>query len=163
MKSLPFIAAIALLAASLPAHAQSAQDAKDVGDKRKVIYRVAGVRDNGGLANAGIATLFQCTNLSPLDEMFEFNLRSSSGETISSQGFIFGPRISFTVATHTTLAFIETAVMKPGTVISTGVMTIFSTNINAVCNAMIVDASTASPQGIALHMQRYNPIAMTQE
>jgi hypothetical protein len=31
------------------------------------------------------------------------------------------------------------------------------------CSAMIVDAATTVPQGIALHMQRFNPLDNTQE
>jgi hypothetical protein len=44
-----------------------------------------------------------------------------------------------------------------------GSATISATNTNMVCTAMMVDASTNIPNGIALHVQRLNPLSGTQE
>ena len=42
--------------------AQSLTGPLAVGDNEITLYRFTGVRDNGGLTNLGVATVFHCTN-----------------------------------------------------------------------------------------------------
>jgi hypothetical protein len=65
------------------------------------------------------------------------------------------------VSTHPTTIFIESN-LATGT-FSQGTTAIAATSINVICTAMIVDAASASPIGIALRGIRFNPIPGAQE
>jgi hypothetical protein len=57
----------------LVAPGQPAQAA--VGDPELILYRFAGVTDNGGAANQGVAIVFHCTNFSGVTEIIRFVTR----------------------------------------------------------------------------------------
>jgi hypothetical protein len=170
MKLLSFLAAAALVAASLPAQAQprpsgstAAENAGDAKADGLRIYRVTGVRDTGSIANTGIATVFQCSNLDTTRQKLQFRLWNVSGQTVEWAQITLDPHQTVTVATHRTLSFKENLIISQGRLLQAGMVDIYADTINAVCTAMVVDASTSGPIGIALHMQRYNPIARTEE
>jgi len=53
-------------------------------------------------------------------------------------------------------------ILKTGAV-ELGTVAIAATSINVTCTAMLFQANTNTPAGIALHMTRFNPIASTEE
>ena len=87
-------------------------------------------------------------------------MRQSTGTTIQTYTFNVAARGALTIATHT--AGFGDVSLGLGTVYG-GSATISATNTNMVCTAMMVDASTNIPNGIALHVQRLNPLSGTQE
>src|SRR5262245_25922279 len=85
VKHLWMIAATAI-AFAMPAHAQGLQPPASgiagpaaMGDAEILIYRVVGVRDDGGAIFAGVATSLDCTNFSGATETVRFVARSFSG------------------------------------------------------------------------------------
>jgi hypothetical protein len=167
------IAIVTLVAASLPAQAQqrsykegAAPEAKApeaVGDPLKRLYRISGVRDTGSGLNAGVATSFHCTSFSTVDETLQVSVRNFNGTVVVTRNITITPFRTLTLSTHGTLLFAEDSILSPGVIINQGSANILATDINIFCSAMIVDAATASPQGISLHMVRYNPVPGTQE
>jgi hypothetical protein len=163
------IVAIALFAAILPAQAQQrsaegiSPPPKAVGDPLQLIYRVSGVRDNGGAAEAGTATTFMCTSISNVDETLRIRVRDFNGTIVGTRTVTVPPNQTKTISTHLTRGFFDDATLSPGEVINQGSAAIQATSINIFCSAMIVDAAVAFPEGIALHLVRFNPIAGTEE
>jgi hypothetical protein len=156
MKLLSSVVAAAILSAILPAQGATT-------DPLKTIYRVPGVRDNGGGAQTGVATSFFCSNLSSVPETIRFVVRSAAGTVVGDQSFQMPSLRTVTASTHETTLFSETLVLTPGSGIIQGMAVILSTSLNVHCSAMIVDAAATVPQGIALHMVRVNPAPNTQE
>ena len=74
-------------------------------------------------------------------------------------------RGNFTFSTHPTSLFFEQVGISLGTgFVGQGTATILAATTNVVCTAMIMDASAAIPAfAVALHMQRFNPLAGTEE
>jgi hypothetical protein len=164
------LVAAALFVAILPAQAQQrpypegqAPAPKAVTDPLQVIYRISGVRDSGTGTHAGMATSFHCTSFSTVDEKIVFALRDFDGDVITQKSVTVEPQHTITASTHDTRVFTEDRLLSPGVVINQGSVRISATSTNIICSAMIVDASAAFPEGIALHLVRFNPIAGTQE
>src|SRR5262245_4623483 len=63
MKTIHWIIAAAALASAQPTPASAG-----VNDPEVIIYRVPGVRDDGGGSGVGVATVFVCTNFSGAEE-----------------------------------------------------------------------------------------------
>jgi hypothetical protein len=169
MKALSFLAIAALFAATLPTAAQqrpyqeSAMPAapKAVGGPLKLIYRVSGVRDDG--TGAGVATSFHCTSGSAVNETLRIGVRNNAGSVAGMQTVPISPNRTITMSTHSTNIFGNDRLLAPGVVIIQGSAQILATSNKVFCSAMIVDAAAAVPQGIALHMVRFDPFPGTQE
>src|SRR5687768_8830294 len=72
------------------------------------IYVGAGVTDNGGGENTGIATTFICTNVSGVTTGIRILLLSSSGASLGASNFPSVPHgATVTLATHATSTFNE--------------------------------------------------------
>jgi hypothetical protein len=155
MAALSRTLAIATLAFALPVQAH-------VGDAEIVLYRVSGVYDSGGADNTGVATTFFCTNVSGVPETIRFVVRSAGGSLVVNVAFTINHLQTLTVSTHFTVRFGEDASLATGGV-NGGTAAIAATSQHMTCSAMIVDAAAAVPQGIALHLLRYNPIPGTEE
>ena len=67
-----------------------------------------------------------------------------------------------TASTNATVVFSELLLGAP-LINPPGFAGIFATSPNVTCTAMLIDAANAAPQGIALHMQRFNPLSGTME
>ena len=165
------IVAVALLAASLPAQAQEdrsypeggAPESRAVGDPLQRLYRVSGVRDDGGASGNGQATSFHCTNVSGGNETLVIRVRDFNGDQVADRSIRIRANRTRTLSTHFTRLFFEDAVLSPGEVINQGSAEILATSIEIFCSAMIVDAATNSVQGIDLHLVRFNAIPGSQE
>jgi hypothetical protein len=170
MKCIPSaIVAVFLAAAIMPAQAQQrpyaegAVTPKAVGDPMIPLYSISGVRDNGAGGNSGVATTFDCTSLSTVNETVQFTIRNFNGDIIAAPSFTIMPNRTLTVSTHFTNLFFEDAALSRGKSINSGSARISATSTDIICSAMIVDAAVGFPEGIALHLVRFNPIAGTEE
>ena len=164
------IAAFVLFAASLPAQAQrpypeGAAPAAPlaVGDPLVRIYRISGVRDNGAGAELGVATSFHCSSASSVDETLRIVIRNFDGTVVGSRAITHHPQDTVTFSTHFTRIFTEDFALSRGVVINQGSADISATSPDIICSAMIVNAASTSPDGIALHMVRFNAAAGSQE
>jgi hypothetical protein len=165
-----FVVTFALLAATLPAQAQRAypEGAAPTAplattDPFVRIYRISGVRDNGAGNEAGVATSFHCSSASTANESVRIVVRHFDGTVAGSRTFTLAPNRTVTMSTHFTRLFFEDTVISRGIVINSGSADILATSVNIFCSAMILNAGTASPEGIALHMVRFNAAAGSQE
>jgi hypothetical protein len=171
MKSITLsIVAFALFAASLPAQAQRAYPEGAapaaplaVGDPLVRLYRISGVRDNGAGSELGVATSFHCTSASTVDETLRIVIRNFDGTVVGSRTITHHPQDTATFSTHFTRIFTEDFQLSRGVIINQGSAEISATSTDIFCSAMIVNAASSSPDGIALHMVRFNAAAGSQE
>jgi len=133
-----------------------------INDPEVIIYRGAGVVDTGGGDFSGNATAFHCTNFSGVNENIRFVLRNSNGGLLANTAFTVPHLNTGTVVTKQTGLFAHNSNLNTG-VVQQGTVAIAATSINVTCTAMLVQASTNNPEGIRLHMTRFNPIPATQE
>jgi hypothetical protein len=168
MKILGRIVAIAAIAFALPIHAADRTASPplpptSVGGPLALNYVVPGVFDNGGAFNAGVATLFHCTNTSTTSENVQIVVRTFDGTIVGNVTFSMASASTITSGTHQTALFTEDVTLSAGTTINQGQAFIFATSQFVFCSAMIVDAAATIPNGIALHMVRFGPLQGTQE
>jgi hypothetical protein len=157
MKAIHWIIAAAALAFVQPTPASAAPT-----DPEVIIYRFAGVRDNGGSTNVGVATSFHCTNFSGVAETIRFVTRNFDGTLLSNHATTIPHLATLTASTHGPLAYINTGLLNTGAV-SQGTTAIAATSINIICTAETIDASTAAPVGVARRGIRFNPVPGSQE
>src|SRR5262249_7096185 len=156
MKAIQRIVAAAAFAFVLPAPADAATT-----DPEVVIYRFPGVRDDGGAANVGVATVFHCTNFSGVPENIRFVTRNSGGTLKNNDVFSIGHLSTTTMATHVVTAYVN-AGLNTG-LVGQGTTAIAATSINVICTAMTIEAAATNPIGVALRGIRFNPIPGSQE
>ena len=156
MKSIRSMIAALALAIVLPAAPEAATT-----DPEVIIYRFPGVVDDGD-SNAGIATIFNCTNFSGTTETVRFATRSTSGTLIGNVTVSIQHLATKTASTHNTLAFTDDTLVLQIAMLG-GTTAIAATSINIICTAMIVDAANAKPVGIALRGVRFNPAPGSQK
>jgi hypothetical protein len=172
MKSIVSVfVAVGLLAALLPAQAQqqrpypegAAPQPRAIGDPARRIYRVSGVRDNGGGAEGGQATSFHCTSVSTVDERLVIRVRDFNGAIVGERSIEISPNRTRTLSTHLTRLFFEDAIISPGEAIEQGSAEILATSSEVFCSVMIISAAANVPEGIELHLVRFNAIPGSQE
>ena len=132
-----------------------------VNDPEVLIYRFAGVRDDGSPNFAGVATVFNCTNFSGASDNIRRVTRRTDGILLTTV-FNMDHLATLTVATHATNAYVEVAALDTGSV-SQGTTAVAATSTNIVCTAMTIDAATAAPTGVALRGIRFSPVPGSQE
>ena len=118
------------------------------------IYVGTGVSDDGAIINNGVATVFNCSNVSGVAATVRFLVLNSSGASQGNVSTVLQHGATHTVATHFTNTFIENTDLSTGSV-GQGVVNIESTQSGVFCNAMIVDAEDAG-NGIVLPLVRVN-------
>ena len=132
-----------------------------VNDPEVIIYRFPGVRDNGGTGLTGFATIFHCTNFSGVDENVRIVTRSEDGTLKSNFVTTLSHLKTVGAATHAVFSYSSFG-MGTGAV-SEGTAAIAATSTNIICTAMVLDAATARPDGVALRGIRFNPVPGSQE
>src|SRR5262245_20021650 len=155
MKAGHWIIAAAAFAFVQPA--QAAQSAPEV-----IIYRFPGVSDDGGIFNAGVATVFHCTNFSGVTENIRFVTRGPFGPLLSNITAILNHLQTQTFSTHLTTAYGNEISLLNGPILQ-GTTAIAATSINIICTAMTIDASATAPIGVALRGIRFAPVPGSQE
>jgi hypothetical protein len=133
-----------------------------VGDPEVIIYRASGVRDTGGGAFTGLATAFHCTNFSGVSESIRFVVRNTTGALLANQAVTVPHLNTVTVATKEIGSYLITNNLNTNP-IEQGTAAIAATSINVTCTVWVVQANITTPEGIALHMTRFNPAPGTQE
>jgi hypothetical protein len=130
-------------------------------DPIKVIYRVSGVRDSGDAMNVGRATSFNCSNFSGVSERVVIQVRNPGGQLLATKSYTVPANGTVTASTHLTDLFGDDSLNTFG--VSQGLAVIYSTTTVMICNAMIVDAGSASVLAVTLPMVRFNSWAGSQE
>jgi hypothetical protein len=123
----------------------------------------SGVYDNGGPVAAGVATAIICTNFTGATQSIRFLVRNWNATVVASSTFQVQSLRTFTATTHSVAAFFQDTTLSPGASIAQGSLRIFATSGQVTCTAVVIDASTAVPIGIPLHLVRHNPWPGTQE
>jgi hypothetical protein len=148
------------IAAAALAFAQAAPASAAVNDPEVLIYRFAGVKDDGGGLGIGVATVFHCTNFSGVTESIRFVTRDFSGPIKANVAFLVDHLNSTTVATHGNFAY-SSLLMSTGA--TQGTTAIAATSTNIICTAMTIDAANPKPDGVALRGIRFSPVPGSQE
>jgi hypothetical protein len=154
MKASHWIIAAAAFACAEPVQA-------GVNDPEKIIYRGSGVVDSGGGDFNGNATAFHCTNFSGVNENIRFVVRTAAGLLVSNNALLVPHLNTGTVVTKNTGLFTGTNANTGA--VQQGTVAIAATSIHVTCTAMLVQANITTPEGIRLHMTRFNPIPATEE
>jgi hypothetical protein len=160
MKAVHSMIAALALTLVLPAAADAAQN-----DPEVIIYRFAGVRDDGSGTNIGVATAFHCTNFSGVLEVIRLVTRSNAGTLMANVAQGVFHLQSVTAVTHANLAYahssldfnMATGALQPGTT------AMAATSTNIIWTAMTIDAANPKPDGVSLRGIRFNPIPGSQE
>jgi hypothetical protein len=156
MKLIHSIIAALGLAFVLPAPADAG-----VNDPEVIIYRFPGVKDDGGAAFVGVATVFHCTNFSGVQESIRLVTRDRLGELVRNFSITISHLLTTTFSTHTVNAY-GSLNLTTGAV-GGGTTAIAATSTSIVCTAMTIDAANPKPDGVALHGVRFNPAPGSQE
>jgi hypothetical protein len=148
--------------ASFANHCQSANYPAQAAttDPEILIYRFAGVADDGGTSNAGVATVISCTNFSGVTEMVRIVVRTDSG-TLKINSALPVSHLSTTISTTHTNRLYPAFGLLTGQVYGTAAIAATSTNI--ICTAVVVDAASTVPNGFALRGIRFSPAPGSQE
>ena len=158
MKAIHWTIAAVALAFVQPTPTSAAQ-----GDPEVIIYRFPGVRDDGGVASAGVATIFHCTNFSGVLENVRFVTRNRDGSLVANSVASIAHLHTHTASTHFAAAYPNETAMAAGVAVFQGTTAIAATSINIICTAETIDASTAAPVGVARRGIRFNPVPGSQE
>jgi hypothetical protein len=114
-----------------------------------------GVRDDGGALDVGVATNFNCSNVSGITAQVRFVVRGLNGPIEGAQNFTLLHGATRTASTHLEATFDSDASLNTGQV-GQGLIQIYSTQSGVFCNASITDAGDGG-NGFDLHMVRFNP------
>lgn len=123
-----------------------------------LIYLFSGVRDTGSAANTGTATSFHCSSNTTTRQTVRFSIRQWNGPVVAERNFIIEPFGTVTTSTHRTTAYFDDIVLSPGVVLFQGRASILATSPHIYCNAVVINAASASPDGISLTGARFNSI-----
>ncbi len=159
MKVVRWLTAVAGIATLLSVQAQD-RALGAVGNAEVILYRFPGVFDSGG-GGTGVATVFHCTNFSGVPETIRIVVRDQFAGVVANTTFTLNHLETVAHATHIVNLYAEQS-LNTGAV-NVGTAAIAATSTSLVCTAMTIDAASSSPQGIALHGVRFNPIPGTQE
>ena len=157
MKTIQSLAVSAALAIGLAASASAATT-----DPEVIIYRFPGVLDDGGGSDAGVATIFHCTNFSGATETVRFVTRDFDTTLKSNMTYTLDHLATKSASTHNAQAYSENLFLITG-IVRQGTTAIAATSINIICTAETVDASISVPVGLARRGIRFNPVPGSQE
>ena len=122
------------------------------------IYVGTGVRDTGDGPDVGIATAFQCSNVSGNTAQLRFLVLDKDGTIEGSLTRTVPHATTSGVSTHSTVLFDEDTLLSPGSSIMRGTINIESTESGVFCQAYIADARTTVPDSVVpLDLVRVNP------
>ena len=119
------------------------------------IYIGAGVRDDGGGPNVGIATVFLCSNVSGANASVRFLVLSENGAVADQETIGIQHGRTVLASTHSTATYLETVPFTTG-VVQNGTVNIESDQSGVFCTAVILNAAS-NAEGVPLHLVRVNP------
>jgi hypothetical protein len=122
------------------------------------IYVISGVLNSSDAADAGVATAFQCSNVSGVTTSIRFLVLSDAGAVLASST-VNNVAHGATVArsTHPTNSYGgEGSGLIAGTALNAGVVNIESLQSGVFCTAAVIDAAANAPDGVSPHIVRIN-------
>ena len=119
------------------------------------IYIGSGVRDDGGGNDIGVATTFNCSNVSGVSAQVRFLVLAVNGTIEASETLTIPHGATRTTSTHAEATFASDSFLNTG-IVAQGVVNIESTQSGVFCNAMITNAAVAG-NGITMPLVRVNP------
>ena len=129
-----------------------------------LIYRVPGVIDSGSAIDVGVATAVQCTNVSGVAITLRVVSVHLDGSVAGTATVTVANGHTVSLSTHFTNPYgNEVTAISAGIGINAGSIRILATRAAVFCNASVIDASATLPNGIDLHMVRYNAAPGTVE
>jgi hypothetical protein len=155
MKAIQWIIAAAAFAIVQPAQAATT-------DPEVIIYRFPGVRDDGGGAFAGVATVFHCTNFSGTIENLRFVTRDANATLKTNILSSVSHLGTLTAVTHQVTSYGAFINLITGAV-GQGTTAIAATSTNIICTAETIGASDPVPVGVARRGIRFSPVPGSQE
>jgi hypothetical protein len=123
------------------------------------IYIGTGIRDDAGDGNAGIATVFNCTNVSGVSVDVRFLVLTFNGAIVASHLQRISHGDTDTVSTDVTAIFSDGSVLDTGSV-NQGAVNIESTESAVFCTATMVDDARGFTE---IPLVRVNPHPGTME
>jgi len=102
------------------------------------IYIGVGIRDNAEAGNAGVATVFNCTNVSGVSVDVRFLVLTFNGAIVANHVQRISHGDTDTVSTDNTAVFNDGTVLNTGSV-NQGAVNIESTQSGVFCTATMVD------------------------
>jgi hypothetical protein len=155
MKAIHWIIAAAALACTEPVRA-------GVNDPEVIIYRFPGVLHIGFIPNAGVATVFHCTNFSGVPENIRVVVRASDGGLLANVLTTVPHLATNTFSTNTTNLYTDNNNLQTG-MVTQGTAAIAATSVSVICTAVTIDAQAIVPNGFALRGIRFSPVPGSQE
>ena len=119
------------------------------------IYVGTGVVDDGSAANTGVATSFNCSNVSGVSAEVRFLVLGPFGAVEGNMTTTVPHGGTTTASTHLTASYSTNVPLATG-VVSQGAVNIESTQSGVFCNAIVTDAADAG-NGFDINMVRVNP------
>jgi hypothetical protein len=123
------------------------------------IYLGTGIRDNAADGDAGIATVFNCTNVSGVSVDVRFLILAFNGAIVASHLQRISHGDTDTVSTDNTAVFSDGSVLNTGSV-NQGAVNIESTESAVFCTATMVDDARGLTE---IPLVRVNPHPGTME
>jgi hypothetical protein len=111
--------------------------------------------DDGAADNSGIATSFNCSNVSGLSAQVRFLVLGPSGAVEANVTATIPHGATSTASTHLSASYSTNVPLATG-VVSQGAVNIESTQSGVFCNAIVTDAADAG-NGFDINMVRVNP------
>jgi hypothetical protein len=134
----------------------SAQPATAVTFPSLTLYVGAGITDSGGPTdNEGLATVFNCSNVSGVSATVRFLTLFGNGNVNKSVIITIPHGGMRAVGTHRTSTYVEDVNLETGA-ITHGSVNIEATQSAVFCNAVLLDAADAG-DGFVLPLVRVNP------
>jgi hypothetical protein len=124
-------------------------------DPEIILYRFAGVRDNGTMGTA-----FICTNFSGVTETIRVVVRTFDG-TIKANSALQVTHLRTQAMTTRGIALYGAFDLVTGDV--QGTAAIAATSPHIQCNAIVLESAPAAPNAFTLRGVRFNPIPATEE
>ena len=120
------------------------------------IYVGSGVRDSGHSSDAGLASIFMCSNVSGISASIRFQVLSSLGSPVGTASVTIAHGATYTAGSHFTASFNENVDLDTGAVLQ-GAVNIESTQSAVFCTAAVIDAAGNPPSfTLPLHLVRVN-------
>jgi hypothetical protein len=127
------------------------------------IYVFTGVRSTSFTANTGVQTSVHCTNTASVTRQVRFLVRNFNGAIVDDNTLNILPFRTLTYSTDGTALYNEDIFGTLSATVGQGSMIIQATNPAIFCNAVVVDARSAYPNGVTLTGVRLNAAAGTME
>lgn len=123
-------------------------------DPMKILYRVSGLKDSGGAANEGLASVIVCTSFSQTPENIRVGVYGHTGTVLTNSTYGISARQTGAFSTRANTSYTGNVLSVSPFPFGFAVVSASTTNLH--CSASIINAGVLG-QGYGLHMTRFNP------